>query len=55
MTAGDEDLVRERHDHVLVLRLNRPESRNALDAPLLEALGGALVAAEADSTCAPSC
>ena len=38
MTAGDEDLVRERHDHVLVLRLNRPESRNALDGPLLEAL-----------------
>jgi len=49
VTAGDEDLVRERHDHVLVLRLNRPESRNALDGPLLEALGAALVAAEADS------
>ena len=49
MTDGAEALVRERHGHVLVLRLNRPESRNALDAPLLEALGGAIVAAEADS------
>jgi enoyl-CoA hydratase len=48
MTAdGDEvELVTERHGAVLVARLNRPEARNALSPSLMQAIGGALVAAE---------
>ena len=41
-------LVSEQHGAVRVLRLNRPEARNALNAELIGALGAALVAAEAD-------
>lgn len=41
-------LVREPHDHVVVLRLNRPEKRNALDMALMSAIGSALAAAEDD-------
>jgi enoyl-CoA hydratase/carnithine racemase len=47
VTAGDE-LVREGQGSVLVLRLNRPEARNALNGPLMSALGAALVDAETD-------
>ena len=39
-------LVSEQHGAVRVLRLNRPEARNALNAELIGALGAALVAAE---------
>jgi enoyl-CoA hydratase/carnithine racemase len=41
-------LVTEREGAVLVLRLNRPEARNALDPELVHALGVALEAADAD-------
>ncbi len=47
MNAGDE-LVVERRGAVVVLRLNRPEARNALTPSLLHALGRAVLAAEAD-------
>jgi enoyl-CoA hydratase/carnithine racemase len=42
------DLVVERRGAVVVLRLNRPDARNALTPTLMQALGGALLAAEAD-------
>ncbi len=41
-------LVREQVGAVLVLRLNRPAARNALNGELLDQLGLALVEAEAD-------
>lgn len=41
-------VVREQHGHVLVLRLNRPEARNALDTALHRASAAALWAAEHD-------
>ena len=56
MTASQQDevapaepvLVSEQHGAVRVLRLNRPEARNALNSELIGALGAALVAAETD-------
>lgn len=44
----DHVLVEERRGRVLVLRLNRPEARNALSLELLDALVSALERAEAD-------
>ncbi len=41
-------LVQERRDSVLVLRLNRPEARNALDGELMAAITEAFAAAERD-------
>ena len=41
-------LVREVRGNVLLLRLNRPDARNALSGELLDQLGLALVAAETD-------
>ena len=41
-------LVREQRGHVLVLRLNRPEARNAFNPPLMGELGAALAEAESD-------
>jgi enoyl-CoA hydratase len=41
-------LVVEQRGHVLLLRLNRPEARNALTHSLLTALGQALLRAETD-------
>lgn len=38
----------ERQGHVLVLTINRPEARNAIDVAVTEALGDAMEAAEAD-------
>ena len=43
-----DELVREQRGHVLVVRLNRPEARNALNAALLTGLGKAIAEAEAD-------
>lgn len=43
-------LIDERRGGVALLRLNRPESLNALDRTLVEALGGALERATADPT-----
>ena len=48
MSAPSEELVRERHGSVLVIRLNRPEARNALTPGLLAGIGAAVVEAEAD-------
>src|SRR4051794_28167865 len=45
----EPELVRERTGNVLVLRLNRPDARNALNPSLLTALGRALLDAEADA------
>jgi enoyl-CoA hydratase len=41
-------LVREQRGAVTILRLNRPEARNALNPQLIGELGNALAAAEAD-------
>ena len=41
-------VVRERHGAVLLLRIDRPEARNALDAEVIEALAAGVVEAEAD-------
>jgi enoyl-CoA hydratase/carnithine racemase len=43
-----DELVRDRRGAVLVARLNRPDSRNALTPELLRGIGTALVDAEAD-------
>src|ERR1700729_812560 len=56
MTAPQQDggapaepvLVSEQHGAVRVLRLNRPDARNALNGELIGALGAALAAAETD-------
>ena len=45
---ADAVLVTERHGPVLVLRLNRPEARNALNSSLIRAVGAAVLSAEAD-------
>lgn len=41
-------LLRERRDNVLLITLNRPEARNALNAELLTAISAAVVEAESD-------
>ncbi len=41
-------LVSERHEQVVVLRLNRPDRSNALSPELIAALGEALIEAERD-------
>jgi hypothetical protein len=46
--AAEPVLVSEQHGAVRVLRLNRPQARNALNPELVGALGAALVAAETD-------
>lgn len=43
-----EELVRDRQGPILVLRINRPEARNALTPGLIAALGAAVTEAEAD-------
>jgi enoyl-CoA hydratase/carnithine racemase len=48
--SGPRHLVVERDDHVLLLRLNRPEKRNAVDASLSDALDGALSDASSDDS-----
>src|SRR5262245_19418016 len=45
----EPELVRDRTGNVLVLRLNRPDARNALNPSLLAALGRAVIDAEADT------
>ncbi|HEY9558246.1 MAG TPA: enoyl-CoA hydratase-related protein, partial [Acidimicrobiales bacterium] len=42
-------LVREQRGAVLVLRLNRPDARNALSPELIGELGAGLADAEADA------
>ena len=48
MPDNEPVLVREQRGAVLVLRLNRPEARNAFDPNLMAELGNALAAAETD-------
>ena len=48
MTETEPVLVREQRGAVLVLRLNRPDARNALDPELLGAVGNAMLEAERD-------
>ena len=48
MTANAE-LVRDRHGSIVVLRLNRPDARNALTPGLLTQIGAAIVEAESDA------
>jgi enoyl-CoA hydratase len=48
VSGGEPDLVRSRRGAVEILRLNRPEARNAYDPDLLADLSLALVEAEAD-------
>jgi enoyl-CoA hydratase/carnithine racemase len=43
-----EELVRERRGPILVLRLNRPEARNALTPGLMSDIGAAMTQAETD-------
>jgi enoyl-CoA hydratase/carnithine racemase len=45
-----DTVITERHDEVLLVRLNRPRQRNALNAKLLEELASAIDAAENDNT-----
>jgi enoyl-CoA hydratase/carnithine racemase len=47
-TDTDAVLVRERHGAVLVLRLNRPDARNALTTRMITALANAITGAETD-------
>jgi enoyl-CoA hydratase/carnithine racemase len=42
------EVVVERHEHTLVLRINRPEARNALNMAVMAGLGNAFLEANAD-------
>ena len=46
--GSEQELVVERRGAVEILRLNRPQARNALTPSLIESLGLALAAADAD-------
>lgn len=48
VSESESVLVREQRSAVLVLRLNRPEARNALNMELLAQFGRAIVEAETD-------
>ncbi|WP_241385053.1 enoyl-CoA hydratase-related protein [Rhodococcus sp. CH91] len=48
MTTVAEGLVEERHGPVLVLRIDRPEARNALNGAVLRGIGAAALRAEED-------
>jgi len=43
-----DEVVRERHGAVLVVRINRPEVRNAIDSAVMAGVGAAVLDAEAD-------
>ncbi len=47
-TSQDGDLVRERRGGVLIVRLNRPEARNALNRAILNGFTGVIEEAEND-------
>jgi enoyl-CoA hydratase/carnithine racemase len=46
--TDDDELVAERRGPILVIRLNRPEARNALSPSLMAAIGAALLEGETD-------
>lgn len=48
MTAPESEVVLERHGHVLIIRINRPQARNAINAATAEALGEALERLQSD-------
>ncbi|MGO9029361.1 MAG: enoyl-CoA hydratase-related protein [Acidimicrobiales bacterium] len=48
MSGPDGELVRERQGALSLLRLNRPGARNSLTTSLVDALGTAILEAEAD-------
>ena len=50
MTTATDKLLVERRDAVLVLTLNRPEVRNAIDTEIAWAISGALDTLDADPT-----
>jgi enoyl-CoA hydratase/carnithine racemase len=47
-SESEPELASERRGAISILRLNRPEARNALSSSLVVALGSAILAAEAD-------
>ena len=48
MSDAGEELVRERRGAVLVVRLNRPEARNAITQGVLTGIGAVMLEAEVD-------
>ncbi|WP_163549580.1 enoyl-CoA hydratase-related protein [Candidatus Frankia nodulisporulans] len=48
ITPDEDELLSERRGPILILRLNRPESRNALTGEVASDLGAALIDAEND-------
>ena len=46
--SEEPELVTERRGHVLVVRINRPEQRNAFNSAVIVGIGRALLAADAD-------
>lgn len=47
-TPGNEAVLVERRGHVMIVTINRPEARNAVNAAVHEGVGDALAAADAD-------
>lgn len=47
-TSGNDAVLVERRDHVMIVTINRPEARNAVNAAVHEGVGDALEAADAD-------
>lgn len=45
---GDDDLLVERHDNVVLVRMNRPETRNSLTTAMISGIGRAIIDAEDD-------
>ena len=45
---SDDDLVTEQRDNILILRMNRPESRNSLTRAMIDGIGQAVTDAEND-------
>lgn len=45
---SDAEFVLDRHGPVMVVRLNRPDARNALTGTMMRGIGAAIIAAEAD-------
>jgi 2-(1,2-epoxy-1,2-dihydrophenyl)acetyl-CoA isomerase len=45
-----DSLLRERHDHVSLLTINRPQVRNALNAEVVDVLRAAILECETDGT-----
>jgi enoyl-CoA hydratase/carnithine racemase len=48
--GGDAPVIVERRGPVLVVTLNRPKRRNAINGPMLDALGAALGSADRDAS-----